>query len=258
MNVSQLVTCILLWRRNMNFNENIILDAFKIYSQLSLTGSCDLLDHDNYLVDDRVRNLVSLFAAEVNCTTIATGNQLLLVPLVMASPFHISNEQIKQKYLPKQALNADIYLMYFTVLCMYGMFFDSYNTTEPTRDFLTMSHWLEGINEQIEILSQHDDETISFMEKDMNYNWKTILKKWDAIDDTNEKVKKQDSRTKSRISFLNSIKQFLLEQELIEDLGELEIALTDKSKDIVSRYYMDSEYNRGILELLYGNKKEDE
>ncbi len=235
----------------MNYNTHEIMQAFKIYSELSLAGICDLDEHDSFLLNDGVRGLVEQFCFEVNCTVLVTNNQLLLIPLIMNSPFHISNERIKSDYLPRNALNSDIYLMYFAIIVMYGLFYDSYNTTEPVLDFLSMEMWLETLNQHIETLNSHDTEILEKVQKDMQYNWLSIINKWNAIDDTNEKVRKQDARTNSRLSFLNTVRQFLLAQDLVIDIGNLEIELTEKSKDVVRRYYMDSEYNREILEFLY-------
>jgi len=235
----------------MNYSEREILDAFKVYSELSLKGVCDLTEYEIFTLDDKIRGLVEQFCYHVNCTVLVTDNRLLLVPLIMSSPFHISNERLKSEYLPKNALNADIYLMYFSIIIFYGLFYDSYNTTEPVLDFLSMNMWLEAINQAIEILSRQEESLLEEKQKEMQYNWLTIIEKWHAIDDTNEKAKKQDGRTNSRLSFMNSVKQFMVIQELAIDIGNMELILTDKSKDVVRRYYMDSEYNRELLEFLY-------
>ncbi|MGB3367918.1 MAG: DUF6063 family protein [Acidaminobacteraceae bacterium] len=241
----------------MKYSENTVVEAFKIYSKLTLSGFCNLNEHDIYIMDDKVRNLVDIFSNENNCTTIHSGENLLLIPITMTSPFHITNEKLKLEYLPKNSLNADIYLMYFSIICFYGLFFDSYNTTEPILDFTSISAWLAEINGQIESLAAHDDEVLSYMENDLNYNWKLLIEKWNSIDDTNERVKNQDARTKSRVSFLNSVKSFMIDQDLVIDIGNGELEITEKSKDVISKYFMDAEYNRGILEILYGDSKEE-
>ncbi len=240
----------------MTFRNEQILQAFRIYTKLSHGGSCSLEEHSEFFLDDGVRGLVEQFAEEVNCTVVVTGDRLLFIPMVQNSPFHISNERLKVEHLPKNALNADIYLMYFSIISLYGMFYDSYHTTEPILEFTTMGLWLSAVNEQVEMLSRHDEEVLLYRQREMNYNWKAIVDKWLSLDDTNERAKKQDARTNSRLSFLNTVKQFLLLQELVVDLGNGEIALTDRSKDIVGKYYMDSEYNREILAFLYGVQEE--
>jgi hypothetical protein len=83
-----------------------------------------------------------------------------------------------------------------------------------------------------------------------------IIEKWDAINDISEKSKVQDARTISRLSFLNSVKKFLIDQELIEEISQ-EIYLTEKAKVIVQKYFMDDEHNRMILEFIYQFKRRD-
>lgn len=235
----------------MNYNEHEIMNAFKIYAELSLKGECDLNAYESFMLDDRVRGLVEQFCDDVNCTVLVTDKRLLLIPLIMGSPFHISNERLKKDYLPKNALNADIYLLYFAIIILYGLFYDSYNTTEPVLEFLPMAMWLDTLNQYIETLANHDQDSLHELEKEMQYNWLAIIDKWHAIDDTNEKVKKQNARTNSRLSFMNSVKEFMVGQELLVDVGNMEVVLTEKSKDVVRRYYMDSEHNRNLLEFLY-------
>lgn len=235
----------------MNYNEREILDAFKVYAELSLKGVCDLNEYEVFNLDDKVRGLVEQFCYHVNCTVLVTDNNLLLIPLIMSSPFHVSNERLKSEYLPKNSLNSDIYLMYFAIIILYGLFYDSYNTTEPVLDFLSMDMWLNALNQSIGILSRQEESLLEEKQKEMQYNWLSIIEKWHSIDDTNEKARNQDGRTNSRLSFMNSVKQFMEAQDLITDIGNMELILTEKSKDVVKRYYMDSEYNRELLEFLY-------
>ncbi|MBN4056461.1 MAG: non-ribosomal peptide synthetase module [Alkaliphilus sp.] len=241
----------------MNYSETSVMDAFKIFSQLAVQGECNLIEFDSYMIDDNVRGLVDLFANEVNCTIIVTGEErLLMLPIVMASPFHISNERLKKEFFTQSTPVSDIYLMYFAIIIFYGIFYDSYSTTEPVNSFVSMDKWLEIMNDRIKTLSAHDDEVLMFMQKESSYNWKMIIDKWESMDDTNEQTSRQVGATKSRLSFMNKVRGFLLEQDLVNSLGEMELELTEKSKDIVSKYYMDSEYNRGILELIYQEEAE--
>ncbi|MGO3169087.1 DUF6063 family protein, partial [Senegalia sp. (in: firmicutes)] len=69
----------------------------------------------------------------------------------------------------------------------------------------------------------------------------------------------QDARTNSRFSFLNTVRNFLKDQDLIDDIGNDEITLTEKAKTIIKRYYMEYDFNRGILDFIYGiTQKEGE
>ncbi|MCG4586443.1 DUF6063 family protein, partial [Anaerosalibacter bizertensis] len=233
----------------MEFKNKEIMEAFNIYSKLALKGYEDSDEIRMYNTDDKVRELVDGFAHEVQCTIILAGEYIYMVPIATTSPFHISNEEMKKRHLPSKAVNLDIYLMYLTIIILFGEFYDSYQSLEPTRDFLPIYKWLESVNTYIETLNEIDKEELKSLEKEYEYNWIGILEKWNAMDDLRENVKSQNARTNSRLGFLSTVKRFLESQDLIIDIGNDEIELTEKSKVIIQRYYMDYEYNRGILDF---------
>lgn len=241
----------------MDYNNDQVIKAFKIYSKLAAEGLGEKEDLRQYLVDDRLRGLVDQFAEEVQCVIFVAGDFIYMIPKAMASDFHVSNETIKREHLPARASNADIYLMYIATIVLFGEFYDSYQTTNPTRDFVSIEHWLDSVNERIFSLKEHDMDKLEKMEKEYEYNWITILSSWELLDDTKEGVKKQDGRTASRLAFLNITKNFLEEQGLINDIGNDEIELTEKAKIIMQRYYMDYEFNRGILNFMYGLESDE-
>ncbi|MFU0800305.1 MAG: DUF6063 domain-containing protein [Xylanivirga thermophila] len=240
----------------MEFKDREVIEAFNIYSRLALKGHEDSDELRLYITDEKVRELVDEFAAEVDCTIISTGEYIYMVPIATISPFHISNEEIKRRYLPSKAVNMDIYLMYVTIIILFGEFYDSYQSVEPTRSFLPMYKWLEAVNTHMATLSEIDAEELKAFEKEYEYNWIGILEKWDAIDDLRENVKNQDARTNSRLSFLNTVKRFLEDQDIVIDIGNDEMGITEKAKVIIQRYYMDYEHNRGILDFIYGFERE--
>lgn len=240
----------------MEFKNKEIMEAFNIYSKLALKGYEDSDEIRLYNTDDKVRELVDGFAHEVQCTIILAGEYIYMVPIATTSPFHISNEEMKKRHLPSKAVNLDIYLMYLTIIILFGEFYDSYQSLEPTRDFLPIYKWLESVNTYIETLNEIDKEKLKSLEKEYEYNWIGILEKWNAMDDLRENVKSQNARTNSRLGFLSTVKRFLESQDLIIDIGNDEIELTEKSKVIIQRYYMDYEYNRGILDFIYGLESE--
>jgi hypothetical protein len=235
----------------MLYEERQVRDAFRLYTALAVKGYGDKEALRLYLADDVVRGLVEEFAQEVECTVIPAGDRLYLIPVAVSSPFHISNQSLKEQYLPTHSVNADIYLMYVAIIILFGEFYDSYQTQEPTRDFISLDNWLIRLNERLLVLKEMDPEELEKLEEKHEYNWRQIVEKWSALDDLKEKAKTQDGRTRSRLGFLNTVKRFLEAQDLVRDIGENEIVLTEKAKTIIQRYYMDAEYNRGILEFIY-------
>lgn len=235
----------------MLYDQAQVTAAFKIIVQLSTRGSADSGSLRLYLSDDNVRGLVEQFAQEVECTVIAAGDELYFLPRVVSSPYHVSNETLKNKYLTSRAVNADVYLMYVAIIVLLGEFYDSYQTTNPTRDFLPLSEWLNSMNQRILVLKEIDEEELARIEQEQEYNWKLIIDKWEAMDDLRETAKSQDGRTISRMAFLNQVKRFLQDQDLVRDIGENQLQLTEKAHIIVQRYYMEVEHNRGILDFMY-------
>jgi len=236
---------------NMLYEQEQVMQAFRLFARLSTAGKGSEDELRLYFSDDRIRGLVDQFAQEVDCTVISAGDNLYFVPLAQSSSYHIKNETLKRNYLKAGSTNNDIYLMYVAIIVLFGSFYNSYQTIEPTIDFITMSEWLKLLDERLQALKEHDPETLVNAEKEYKFNWSAILEKWDALDDLKETAKAQDKRTNSRLGFLDSVKRFLEGQELIHDIGNYELELSEKAKTIIQRYYMEVEYNRGILEFMY-------
>ncbi|MEI7025328.1 DUF6063 family protein [Paenibacillus sp. y28] len=240
----------------MRYDNETVMRAFSLYVELARRGVVEREGLQQYLADDEIRGLVDQFAREVDCLTLTAGDQLHLIPMVRLSPFHVSNDYLKKTYLRGQAVNADLYLLYVAVMVLIGAFYDSYQSMEPTRDFLPLDEWLGLVQERIEGLKEHDPEQLKGYEKQFSYNWSAIIEKWDAMDDIKETAKRQTGNTISRLSFLDTVRRFVLDQKLAEEIGEHELALTEKAKIIVQRYFMELQYNRGILQFLYRFEEE--
>lgn len=226
------------------------MEAFKIYQLLRTQGSTSKEEKDLYYSDDKLRGLLEEWAREEGCTIIVASQKLYLIPLATHSHYHISNETIKKDYLKSGATNMDIYLMYFSIIVFIGAFYDSFNTTSATRDFIAIDQWLKLMNERLSIIAKHGEKLKEY-EQAYDYNWTGILEKWTALDDINERAKSQKGKTNSRKNFLLSVVKFLEAQGLVEERGLEELYLTEKTQVIVGRYFMEEEFNRGILEVIY-------
>ena len=231
-------------------NEQNVMEAFKLFSKLNVHGHILKEDAKKYM-DEDVRGLLMEFANEVDCRIISAGDGLYLIPLTVHSEYHLSNYEVKRDYLPSRATNMDMYLMYLAVIVFMGEFYDSYQTQEPTRDFITIHHWMESLDERLQGLRQINEETLMALEKEYEYNWSGMITHWESMDIIKETVKKQTARTNSRLSFMQISKEFMIQQGLVEEVGYDELGLTDKAKVITQRFFMDYEYNRGILEVIY-------
>ena len=240
----------------MSLDREQVKKAFSIYVKLSINGNCGKEECNLYQGDDDIRNLVDDFARTVDCSVVTAGDAMYLLPGIKNTEFHVSNEEIKREYLSSRADNGDLYLMYAATIVLIGEFYDSYHTMETVRDFIRMEEWLEKLDQRLDSIKSIEPAVLKAYEEGYQYNWLMIIEKWDAINDISEKSKVQDARTISRLSFLNSVKKFLIDQELIEEISQ-EIYLTEKAKVIVQKYFMDDEHNRMILEFIYQFKRRD-
>jgi hypothetical protein len=242
----------------MNYSEGKVMQAFELYTLLARDGQAGVESLSLYLADDSIRGLVDSFAHHVDCVVLLAGEKIYMIPKTKLSPFHVNNDYIKKTYLKSGSTNADIYLLYFATIVLFGAFYDSYQTLEPTRDFIGIDDWARMVNERINVLMEHDDEKLMEREKEFSYNWKQIIGKWEDMNDIKETAKKQSGNTISRLSFMDTAKRFLMDQGLIEEIGNNELILSEKAKTIVQRFFMDMEYNKGILEFIYQWEEGDE
>lgn len=242
----------------MKYSEQTVIQAFQIYTKLARESIANKEYVQLYRADDQIRALLDGFSREVDCVIVTTSEQIFLIPKTKLSPFHVSNEWIKRNYLRSNATNGDIYLLYFSTIILFGSFYDTYQSIEPTRQFLQIDEWVRFIQERIDHLKTHDTEELKELEKEFSYNWSVIIEKWEDMDDIKETAKKQSGNTISRFSFMDSVKRFLMDQELVQEIGNNEIILTEKAKTIIQRYFMELEYNKGIFEFIYGFHKEED
>lgn len=230
--------------------EDKMIQAFDIYACLAAYGKVRKIEIPAYWDDEDVRHLVGVFASRVQCVTIQDEEYLYLIPVAADSPFHISNESFKKHYMTSKAVNMDIYLLYLAIIVLFGCFYDSYQSDEPN-DFVGISLWLQAMDEQIESLHHHEETVLKEKEAEYNFNWLTLMQKWHDMDSIKETVKKQDARTNSRVSFLHMAKNFLVQQQIVREIGNGEMELTEKAKTIYSSYFMDADYNHKILNFMY-------
>ena len=244
----------------MLYEAETVRRAFDIFQLLTRTGKAERPHYHLYLADDTIRGLINEFVKGVDCDLVTVGQELLLIPTVGDSPFHVSNEYLRKTYLKSGATNADLYLLYFTTIVLFGEFYNSYLSQEPTREFIQLSDWVVAVQQRIGTLKEHDIGDLKSFSSEFSYNWPMIIEKWDSMDDLKEQAKRQTGNTISRLSFLDTVRRFLIDQELVQDIGNNEITITEKAKTIIQRYFMDLDFNRGILEFLYrmeAVKKED-
>ncbi|MEK0315631.1 MULTISPECIES: DUF6063 family protein [Cohnella] len=243
----------------MRYNEQAVMQAFEIFAALMGNGEQSGKEIEPYLLNDDVRSLTEQFAWRVDSVIVQAGDILYLIPKTGFSPFHLKMEEVRRE-LGVNATNADVYMMYLCILIFIGEFYCSYQSSNIQRDFLTVDEWLDKVGERIETLREHGEEALLRYEKDFDCNWIAIIQKWDALNDIRESSFRQAGRTVTRISFLYKTCEFMKKQQILMEIGDDEYTLTEKAQIIVQRYFMETQYNRGILQFMYqyDGRKENE
>lgn len=239
----------------MQFQQDMVMQAFEMYNELALNGRITGKSVRLYKIDTDFRALVDMFCQKVDTVCIEVGEEVLLIPTVKLSEFHVSNDTLKKEYFRSKGKNEDLYMMYFATICVIGEFYNSFHTLNPTRSFITIDEWIEAINRRIESLASFDEETLKEKEKYYSYRWSLLIEKWEGLDDVKESLMKQRASTSSRVSFLLITIRFLQDQEILVEVGEGEYQLTEKTQVIIGNFFMDSEYNRGIIDFLFQLKE---
>jgi len=239
----------------MNYPEAKVMQAFSLYTMLARDGIADKEYVQLYMGEDDIRSLIERFASEVDCVIVRTSENLYMIPKTRLSLFHVSNDWIKRTYLRSDSVNADIYLLYFATIVLFGSFFDRYNSQEQTLQFITLADWVGVMNERISYLQSHDEEELIEREKEFSYNWRAIIDKWEDMDDIKETAKRQTGNTISRLSFIDTAKRFLMSEGLLKEIGNYEVTITEKAKIIIQRFFMDASYNNNIFEFIYAEEE---
>lgn len=235
----------------MYYDGENVKKAFKLYTKLAREGLIKDEDFQAYMSINEVSDLIDLYAEEMDCVLFIAANQLYMVPRTMSSPFHVNNEYLRKTYFKSGATNSDLYLAYFATIVLLGEFYNSYTTKEPTLHYLKLERWVEAVNERIDVIAQHPEEHLKELEKEHSYNWVSIISHWRALDTIKESAKSQKGQTLSRLSFMHTVKNFLIKEKVINDIGNDEVELTERAKMIVQRYFMNLEHNNAILQFLY-------
>lgn len=240
----------------MLYEQDKILRAFDMYSELALEGRVSGELARLFKIDTDLRSLVEMFCQKVDTICLEVGNEVLLVPTTKLSPFHVTNETLKREYFKSKGRNDDLYLMYFATICVIGEFYNSFHSLVPTKPFITYEEWIQSINHRMATLRTYDEEVLKAKEKEYSYRWHMLIEKWDGLDDVKETAKRQSANTMSRVSFLHTTCRFLRDEDLLVETGMGEFELTEKAQVIIGNYFMDTEYNRGIIDFLYGLKED--
>lgn len=235
----------------MEWKQEEIRWAFRIFLELLRTGQIKenpefLYQYEN---NANVRFILEdIVEAEADVKIFAMGDQLYLSPGVNNRYFGYSNEELRNKM--KLENNSELYLAYFSILCLLAQFYNSDDQALTSRQFLPLEELEEMITNHVHEISEALPAQIERLEVETKINLSSVATLWIELPAFDDTLKHQRRGRNNRISFLLRILAFLEGEGLVQVLEEREIRLLPKLEHMVVKYYFHSQRKDYLLELL--------
>jgi hypothetical protein len=226
--------------------------GFKLLLELVQKGSIGL-DSDlllDYRNDPELQDLFSnIFEPQAKVKLIDTINTLYLVPETDNRVFGYTNEQLRQKL--KLGDNKELYLAYFLITCLLALFYGSESMEEVQRSYVKYEE-LERFA-TLKLRELGDGEESEELEKELEINLRSTKDLWLDMQEKDESITRLRSTTKNRASFIAKVCSFLSDEGLIHEQGT-EIYVSEKTEQIIRKFYSDSQQKSKLLSLLTARK----
>ncbi|MGM0508059.1 MAG: DUF6063 family protein [Fusobacteriota bacterium] len=225
--------------------------AFKIFMYLIKNGIIPE-DKSDYLYayqKNEVRYIIEeIIEEEADCKIFSFGNAIYLTPGINNWFLGFSNEELKSEMGLRT--NNELYLGYFTILCLLAKFYNSEDQNMATRQFLPIEELESKITEQIDKFKELGEMALDQQEKSLELNITKIILEWEDLPVFDEELKNLRRGRNNRISFILRIMGFLEKEELVQVLENREIRLLPKFEHMILKYYFHTERKEKILNLL--------
>ncbi|MDD4518336.1 MAG: DUF6063 family protein [Limnochordia bacterium] len=224
--------------------------AFRIFLRLLENGQ--IIDERElfyaYQRSEVRQILEEVIEAEADVKIFALGDHLYLSPGLDNRTFGYTNEELREKM--KLRTNQELYLAYFTILCLLAKFYNSDDQTLASRQFVPLEELEETITGHMRRIQETPPEQVEEVSADLQLNLANSAEIWLDLPPFDDTVKNLRSARNNRISFLLRVLAFLEEEDLVQILQEHEVRLLPKMEHLVVRYYFHSQRKDELLALL--------
>ncbi len=173
---------------------------------------------------------------------------IYLTPGVSNSYFGYKNAELRDRM--KLKTNDELYLAYFSILCLLSKFYSSEDQSMASRQFLSLEELERTITGYLEEIAQGEEEEVESLEEEFQINLKSIADIWEELPPFDDQLKSLRRGRNNRISFLLRVMAFLEEEELVQVLEDDIIRLQPRLEHTIIRYYFHSERKEALLGLL--------
>ena len=225
--------------------------AFRIFMKLLEKGTIPEEDREYHFAYQRseVRLIVEeLIEKEAGVKVFQTGGTLYITPAVDNLLFGYTNAELRD--LMKLRDNGELYLAYFSILCLLAKFYNSEDQSLASRQFVPIEELEQTITEYVQQVHELQEEVLENLEEAHQLNLRNVADKWLDLPAFDDKVKSLRGAKNNRISFLLRMLRFLEEEALVVVLEDREIQLLPKLQHLVIKYYFHGQRKEMLLQLL--------
>jgi hypothetical protein len=180
-------------------------------------------------------------------TLLKAGDEYYLTTGIEESIFSYTNAELRAGLGVSN--NTELYTCSFIVLTLLAVFFDSDDTTGPSREFITLTDLERQVTQNFEILAKRDD--LEELENRSRVNLAEPARFWLDLP-----VKKpgavRDKNTLSRWGYLLKTLDFLSEHQLVRMIQDRQVFPEHRLSSQVAHYYNHRDHKNMILELIMG------
>lgn len=185
---------------------------------------------------------------------ISLTDKFYLTTGLAGSIFTYSNEEMRRQLGVET--NKELYLCSFIVLTMLAAFYDSEDSTAPSRESIILSDLQSLVSENL--LELASDDYVEAIEDETRVNLKEPAELWLDLPYQKSDVE-QHRRSKSQLSYLLKTMDFLQKHGLVRLIRDRQVFPEERLHNLVNHYYNNMDHKNEILELLRSNlnRKED-
>lgn len=239
-----------------SYKAETVETALKIFLELARLGQLHQEDYPEmvqaYKTDQEVQGLfTNIIEPLADVKVLESLYVLYLSPNVDNRFFGYTNEELRDKM--KFATNRELYLAFFVILSLLAMFYGEDSLSEVSRSYVTVSDLEQFVSTRLQDLETNPD--LTDLEKELEVNLQSSMELWQDMPEYDPDLKALRRSTKNRISFILKVAMFLEAEGLAHVEQDRELYATEKTEQMVRKYYSDRGRQEKLLTLLCARKE---
>ncbi len=164
------------------------------------------------------------------------------------SIFSYNNEEMRKQLGVEN--NKELYLCSFIVLTMLAAFYDSEDSSAPSRESIILGDLQEMVSENLMELGL--DEMVETIEDETRVNLREPAEFWLDLPYRKTGVE-QHRRSKSQLAFLLKTMDLLQKHGLVRMVNDRQVFPEERMHNLMAHYYNNMSHKNEILEIIRDN-----